>query len=74
MFMYTTLSILKKIAVQTKWQAILLIAAIGVPEVKNIFTFIEDQKLCGYVLNFVNVLFMLKIDTCFISRILLDNL
>ena len=55
-------------------RAIMLIAAIEVPVVKNILIFIGDQKLCGYVLSFVSVLFMLKIDTCFISRILLAKL
>ena len=32
-----------------------------VPIIGNVFTFIEDQKLLGYVLSFVNVIFMLKI-------------
>ena len=54
-------------------RAIILIAAIGVPMVKNIFTFTEDQKLCRYV-SFVSMLFMLKIDTHFISRILLAKM
>ena len=37
------------------------IANAEVPMVENIFTFIEDQKLLGYVLSFVNMLFMLKV-------------
>ena len=43
-------------------RAIILIAATGVPMVKNVFTFIEDQKLLGYVLSLISVLFVLKID------------
>ena len=39
------------------------------PMVENIFTFIEDQKLLGYIPGFVNALFMLKIDIYFISGI-----
>ena len=54
-------------------RALILIAATGVPMVKNVLTFINDQKLWGYVLSFVNMLFMLKIDKCFISRILLPK-
>ena len=38
--------------------------------VENMVTFIEDQKLLGYVLSFFNMLVMLKIDICFISGIL----
>ena len=38
----------------------MLIAAIVVPMVKNIFTFTQDQKLCGYVLSFVSILFIFK--------------
>ena len=34
---------------------IMLITATGVPIVEHILTFKEDQKLCGYVLSFVNV-------------------
>ena len=41
---------------------IMLITAIGV---ENILTFMGDQKLCGYDLSFVNVLFILKIDVSF---------
>ena len=52
-------------------RTIMLTATIEVPMVKNILTFTEDQKLCGYVLHFISILFMLKIDTHFISRILL---
>ena len=36
---------------------IMLIIATGVPIVKNILTFKGDQKLCWYVLSFVNVLY-----------------
>ena len=39
--------------------------------VENVFTFIEDQNLLGSVLSFVSVIFILKIDICFISHILL---
>ena len=52
----------------------MLSAAIGVPMVKNILTVIGDQELCGYVLSFISILFMLKIDTCFISGILLAKI
>ena len=52
----------------------MLINAIGEPMVKNILTFMGDQKICGNVLRFVNVLFILKIDMCFISRILLARI
>ena len=45
-------------------------ADVEVPMVENVFTFIEDQKQLGYVLNFVNVIFMIKIDICLISEIL----
>ena len=52
---------------------IILIGAIRVPTIENILAFTGDQKLCGYVLSFVNILFILKIDTCFISGILLTK-
>ena len=51
-------------------KAIIPSANVEVPMVENIFSFIEDQKLLGYVLGFVNMLFMLKIDISFISAIL----
>ena len=51
-------------------KAIIPSANAEVPMVENVFTFIEYQKLLGYVLSCVNVLFMLKIDICFISGIL----
>ena len=49
----------------------MLITANGVPMVENILTYMGDQKLCSNVLSFVNILFILKIDPCFISRFLL---
>ena len=45
----------------------MLITAIGVPMGENILNFIGNQKLWWYVLNFISILFMLKIDVCFIS-------
>ena len=51
-------------------KAIIPIADVEVPMVENIFNFIEDQKLLGSALSFVSVLFMLKIDICFILGIL----
>ena len=42
---------------------IMLITAIRVPMVKNILTFMVDKKLCRYVQSFVNILFILKVDT-----------
>ena len=52
----------------------IMISANEVPVVKNILTFMGDQKLGGNDLSFVNVLFILKIDTCFISGILLAKI
>ena len=37
------------------------IAGAEVPQVEIFFTFIEDQKLLGYVPGFVSVLFKLKL-------------
>ena len=51
-------------------KAIIPSADAEVPMVENVFTFIKHQKLLGYVLSFVNMLFMLQIDICFISGIL----
>ena len=51
----------------------MMITAIGVPIVENIWTFRRDQKLGGNDLSFVNVLFILEMDTCFISGILLGK-
>ena len=34
-------------------------------------TFIGDQKLGAHDLSFIKVLFILEMETCFISRILL---
>ena len=51
-------------------KAIIPIADTEVPMVENIFTFIEDQELLGYVQSFVSVLFMLTIYICFICSIL----
>ena len=48
-----------------------MITIIGVPVVENNVTLVDDQKLGGNDLSFVNVLFMLKTDTCFILGILL---
>ena len=50
---------------------IMLITTTRVPIIENILTFKGEPKLCGYVLCFVIILLTLKIDTCFISRILL---
>ena len=47
----------------------MLIANIGVPMVDNVLTFIGNQKLCGYVLGFLSILYMLKIDVCFILEV-----
>ena len=44
-------------------KAIKLSADNEVPMVKNVFTFIEDQELWGYVVSFVSLLFKLIIDT-----------
>ena len=33
--------------------------------VENILTFMGNQILCGNVLSFINLLFILKIDICF---------
>ena len=52
-------------------KAIIPIADADIPMVENVSTFIEDQKLLRSVLSFVSVLFMLKIDICLISSILL---
>ena len=49
----------------------MMIAIIGVPMVENNLTSVDDQKLCGNNLIFINVLFMLKTDMCFLSGILL---
>ena len=40
-----------------------MITIIGVSMVENNLTFVGDQKLGGNDLSFVNVLFILKIDT-----------
>ena len=48
-----------------------IISAIGVPMVENILTFIGAQELGRNGLSFVNIIFILKMDTCFISGILL---
>ena len=40
----------------------MMITTFGVPTVKNILTFMGDQKLGGNDLSFVNVLFILKIS------------
>ena len=45
----------------------IIITVIGVPMVENNLTFMGDQKLGSNGLNFVNGLFILKMDTCFIS-------
>ena len=52
----------------------MLITATGVPMVKTILIFIGDQKQCWYVQGIVSVLFILRIVTCFISRILLAKI
>ena len=62
---------LKHLQYKPIYRAITLIAATGLPIVKNVFSFIKDQELGGYVLSFVSLLFMLKMNTCLISRILL---
>ena len=49
----------------------MIITATGAHMVKNSLTFMGDQKLGGKDLSFVNMLFILKIDTNFISGILL---
>ena len=51
-------------------KVILPLADAEVPMVEKVFTFIEEQKLLGYVLSFGNVLFIIKIDICLISSIL----
>ena len=51
-------------------KAIILSANTEVPIVENVSTFTEGQKLLGYVVSFVYVLFILKIDICLMSRIL----
>ena len=48
-----------------------MITTIGVPMVENIWTFMGDQKLGVNDLSSVNILFILEMDTCFISGILL---
>ena len=52
MFLYTTL-FQKHLQYRPIDSANILIAATRVPVVENIFTFIGDQKLWGYVLSFV---------------------
>ena len=52
-------------------RAITLSAVIEVPMAKMFLLSIKDQKPWRHVLSFVSVLFMPKIDTCFISKILL---
>ena len=47
------------------------ITVVGVPMVKNNLTFIGDQILGVNDLSFVKVLFMLEMETCFISGNLL---
>ena len=42
---------------------------IGAHVVEKNLNFVDDQKLGGNDLSFVNVLFILKMDTCFISGI-----
>ena len=69
--MYTTLSISKHLQDKSIDRNIMLITDTGVPMVENILTFKGDKKLCRYFLSFVNILFILKIHKCFISRILL---
>ena len=49
----------------------IIIMAIGVPMVKNILTFMGDQKLGGNDLSSVNILLILIIDTWFIFGIFL---
>ena len=48
-----------------------MIPVIKVPMVGNNLTSVDNQKLGGNDLIFINVLFMLKTDICFISGILL---
>ena len=50
-----------------------MINTIGIPMIENILTFMGDQKLGVNDLSSVNVVFILKMDTCFISGILLAN-
>ena len=49
----------------------MIITAVGAPMVENILTLMGDQKLGIYDLSFVKVLFILEMETCFISGILL---
>ena len=43
-----------------------MITVKGVPIIENNLTFVDDQKLGGNDLIFINVLFMLNTDVCFI--------
>ena len=69
--MYTTLSISKTFAVQTMDRNNMMITAVGKPMVENILTFMGDQKIGRNDLVCINILFMLKMNICFISGILL---
>ena len=48
----------------------MMITIVGVPMVQNDLTFIGDQNIGVNDLNFVKVLFILEMETCFISGIL----
>ena len=49
----------------------IIITVVGVLMAETNFTFIGDQKLGINDLNFVKVLFIMEMETCFISEILL---
>ena len=49
----------------------IIINVVGIPMVENILTFMGDQKLGINDMNFIQVLFILEMETYFISGILL---
>ena len=53
---------------------IIIIAIMGVSMVEKSWTFVDDQKVGGNDIILVKVLFILNIDMCFISGILLAML
>ena len=49
----------------------MIITAIGVPTIENNLIFMGDQTLDINDLSFINVLFILEMEACFVSGILL---
>ena len=68
-FKCTTLFISKTFAYKPIDKNNIIITVIGIPVVENTLKFVDDQKLGGNDLSFINILLILKMDTCFISGI-----